>query len=136
MGNESFWVFVAFVIFISGVYRLVRKALAQYLDLSIESVASSIHAAEILRDENTQLLAIAQEKKNNAQQDVSKIILHAKNESKRIEKLLQDQRSNLMHHAQNLVQKRYELGLAEIENQLYRNISIKAFENIKNKTHN
>lgn len=136
MVNESFWVLVAFIIFVAGVYRFTKKAFTQHLDLSIQNIADSIQTAEKLRDENTQLLAIAQEKKNNAQQDVSKIILHATNESKRIEKLLSDQRSNLMRHAQNLVQKRYELGLAEIENQLYRNISVKAFENIKNKTYN
>ncbi len=136
MINESFWVFVAFVIFMLGVYRLVRNSMIEYLDLSIDNVSSSIYEAEKLRDENTQLLAIAQEKKNDVKKDVAKIILHANNESKRIEKLLHDQRHNLMHHAQNLVQKRYELGLAEIENQLYQNISLQAFEKIKNKTHN
>ncbi len=133
MFNESFWVFVAFVIFICGVYPLVRRSVSEYLDNSIKNISDSIHEAAKLRDDNTDLLAIAQEKKNNAPKEVAKIILHAKNESKRIEKLLHDQRSRLMGHAQHLVQKRYELGLAEIENQLYRNISIQAFENIKNK---
>jgi F0F1-type ATP synthase membrane subunit b/b' len=131
MTDSSFWVFVAFVLIIAGLYRPGKAAIFEYLDTNIENYALTIKHAQTLRNENVDLLALAQTKKNNATEETRKIISHAKNEAKRIEKMLHDQRGNLMIHAQNLTQKRYELGLAEIESQLYKNISIQAFENVK-----
>lgn len=132
MADSSVWVLVAFVIFVALLYKPGKKTVLAFLDSTIDIHEASIREAASFSKENINLLAIAQAKRNGADEDTKKIITHAKNESKRIEKLLGEQRKTLMHHAQNLVQKRYELGLKEIENHLYRNIILDAFNKITN----
>jgi F0F1-type ATP synthase membrane subunit b/b' len=131
--DEAFWVFVSFVLFVSLLYAPAKKGIIEYLDLTINLYTKSIQEGERLCEENIALLSQAQNKRNNAQDEKRKIITHAKNEVKRIDQLLQEQRVHLMHHADNLVKKRYELGLREIEHHLYKTITLQALETVKNK---
>ncbi len=131
MGEPEFWVFVAFVVFFGAMYSSIKNAILGYLDSSISFYSKMIEDSDNLCNTNIELLSLAQEKRNVAEEEKRKIVSHAKNEAKRIEKLLQEQRVKLLHHGENLLQKRYELGLREIETQLYKNITFKAIEKVK-----
>ena len=81
--SPSFWVAVAFVIFIAAVFRPLSRAVAGALDARGERIRAEIEEAQALREEAQTLLAEYKRKQRDALKEAEDIIEHAKSEAAR-----------------------------------------------------
>jgi F-type H+-transporting ATPase subunit b len=79
--EAEFWVLVAFVIFVAGVWKPMRRAIDGALDARANRIAAELDEARRLRDEAEALLAEYQQKQREAEGDAQAIIAHAKEEA-------------------------------------------------------
>ena len=80
-GNPSFWVGVAFFIFIIGAFKPAKKAILGALDSKIDEIKNQVEEASKLRDEAQALLAEYERKQQQASQHAEEMIEAAKKES-------------------------------------------------------
>ena len=83
MFNETFWVGLAFVLFIAAVYKPVSKMLTEALDARAQRIQEELDEAVRLREEAQALLAGYERRQNEALKEAEDIIAHAKEEAER-----------------------------------------------------
>lgn len=81
--DPTFWVAVAFVIFVIAVFKPIKGALMGGLDAKIEEIRREVEEAEKLREEAQSLLANYQRQQRQAIQDAENIVARAKEEAGR-----------------------------------------------------
>lgn len=79
--TREFWVAVAFVIFVVGVFRPIRKALTAALDARAARIKAEIEEATKLREEAKALLASYQRKQRDAVKEAADLVSRAKSEA-------------------------------------------------------
>ncbi len=85
MIDATFWVAIAFIIFILGlVYFKVPQKINTLINSAIENIKNELNEAEKLKKESKNLLNESQEKFDNAQKDNEKIIKNAREESEKL----------------------------------------------------
>lgn len=83
--DATFWVAIAFIIFIAGlVYLKVPQRINSLLNSMIEDIKNELNEAEKLKKESKNLLNINQEKLENAQKENEQIIKNAQKESEKL----------------------------------------------------
>ena len=81
--DPTFWVAVAFVIFLIAVFKPIKGVLIGGLDAKIEEIRREVEEAEKLREEAQSLLANYQRQQRQAMQDAENIVARAKEEAGR-----------------------------------------------------
>ena len=82
--DATFWVAIAFIIFITGlVYLKVPQKTNSLLNNIIENIKNELNEAEKLKKESKNLLNESQEKLENAQKESEQIIKNAREESEK-----------------------------------------------------
>jgi F-type H+-transporting ATPase subunit b len=83
--DATFWVAIAFIIFIAGlVYLKVPQKINSLLINMIENIRNEINEAEKLKKESKDLLNESQEKLENAQKENEQIIKNTQEESEKL----------------------------------------------------
>ncbi len=83
--DATFWVAIAFVIFIAGlVYLKIPQKINSLLNIMIENIKNELHEAEKLKNEAKNLLSESHEKLKNAQKENEQIIKSAGEESEKL----------------------------------------------------
>ena len=82
--DPTFWVAVAFVIFIALVSKPIGKLATKALDERADKIRADMDEAERLREEAQDLLASYQRKQRDAANEADEIVRHAKAEAERI----------------------------------------------------
>ena len=80
-GNPSFWVGVAFFVFIIGAFKPAKKAILGALDSKIDEIKNQVEEASKLRDEAQALLAEYERKQQQTSQHAEDMIEAAKKEA-------------------------------------------------------
>jgi F-type H+-transporting ATPase subunit b len=81
--DPTFWVLVAFVIFVIAVYKPIRGAMLGGLDSRIAEIRQEVEEAEKLREEAQSLLAKYQRQQRQALQDAENIVTRARESAER-----------------------------------------------------
>ncbi len=79
--DPTFWVAVAFVVFVVLVFKPIKGALIGGLDAKIAEIRQEVEEAEKLREEAQSLLANYQRQQRQAIQDAEGIVARAKEEA-------------------------------------------------------
>ena len=83
--DATFWVAIAFIIFIAGlVYLKVPQKINFLLNNMIEDIRNELNEAEKLKQESKNLLNVSLEKIENAQKENEQIIKNAREESEKL----------------------------------------------------
>lgn len=82
--DESFWVAMAFVVFIGLILKPVGRFIINGLDQRSSRIKDELDEAMRLKEEAQALLALYQRKHKKSVEEAEKIIAHAKSESERI----------------------------------------------------
>ena len=83
--DATFWVAIAFIIFIAGlVYLKVPQKINSLLSNMIEEIKNELNEAEKLKKESKNLLNESQEKLENGQKENEQIIKNAREESEKL----------------------------------------------------
>ncbi len=82
--DPTFWVAVAFVIFVAAVGKKIATAMTGALDARGQAIRAEIDEAEKLREEAQHLLADYKRKQRDALSEADEILNHAKLEAKRL----------------------------------------------------
>ena len=83
--DATFWVAIAFIIFIAVlVYLKVPQKINSLLNIMIEEIKNELNEAEKLKKESKKLLNESQEKLENAQKENEQIIKNAREESEKL----------------------------------------------------
>ena len=83
MFTASFWTALAFVLFVTAVYKPVSKKLSAALDERAQKISDELDEAVRLREEAQALLASYERRQNEALTEAENIIAHAKEEAER-----------------------------------------------------
>lgn len=83
MFNETFWVGLAFVIFVAAVYRPVSRKMGAALDDRAQRIKEELDEAVRLREEAQALLAGYERRQNEALKEAEDILAHAREEAER-----------------------------------------------------
>lgn len=81
--DPTFWVAVAFVLFVIAVFKPIRNAMLGGLDARIAEIRQEVEEAEKLREEAQSLLANYQRQQRQALQDAENIVARAREEAER-----------------------------------------------------
>ena len=81
--DPTFWVAVAFVVFVVLVFKPIKVALIGGIDAKIAEIRQEVEEAEKLREEAQSLLANYQRQQRQAIQDAEAIVARAKEEAER-----------------------------------------------------
>ncbi len=79
--SPTFWVALAFVVFVVAVFKPIRAALTGALDDKIGQIRNEVEEAQRLREEAQATLASYQRKQRDAAQEVEAMMAHAKSEA-------------------------------------------------------
>lgn len=82
--DPTFWVLVAFVIFVALVWKPGAKAITQMLDDRAEKIRGDLDKAAKLREDAQALFAEYQKKQRDALQEAQAIVASAKAEAERL----------------------------------------------------
>ena len=82
--DPEFWVLVAAVIFVAGIWKPARKAVLGSLDERGARIRAELDEAQKLREEAEQLLAQYQQREREAAAEAEAIVAHAREEAERI----------------------------------------------------
>jgi len=83
-GDPEFWVLIAVVVFVVGVWKPARLAIVGGLDARAVRIRDELEAARRLRDEAQQALAGYQQREREAAAEAEAILAHARAEAERI----------------------------------------------------
>lgn len=83
MHNPTFWVGVAFVVFVILTFKPGKRILTQALDAKILKIRAEVEEAQRLREEAQATLASYQRRQREAIQEAEQIIAHAREEAGR-----------------------------------------------------
>ena len=83
--DATFWVAIAFIIFIVGlIYLKIPQKINSLLNNKIQDIKTELNEAERLKDEAKNLLNESQEKLENAQKEGELIIKNAREEAEKL----------------------------------------------------
>jgi F-type H+-transporting ATPase subunit b len=82
--SSTFWVGVAFVIFVIAAFKPGKRVLTQALDGRIARIREEVEEAQRLREEAQTMLASYQRRQREAIQEAEQIIAHAREEADRV----------------------------------------------------
>lgn len=82
--NPTFWVLVAFVLFVAAVWRIASNTIGKALDDRAERIRQEIEQAQKLREDAQAALAQYQRKQRDALKEAENIIAAAREEADRI----------------------------------------------------
>ena len=83
--DATFWVAIAFIMFIAGlIYLKVPQKINSLLNIMIEDIKNELNEAEKLKKESKNLLNESQEKLENAQKENEQILKNAREESEKL----------------------------------------------------
>ncbi len=82
--DPTFWVLVAFVIFIAATARPISRLATAGLDKRADKIRADLEEAEKLREEAQDLLAGYQRKQRDAIKEAEAIVAHAREEAERL----------------------------------------------------
>jgi len=94
--DTSFWVAVAFVIFVVLAWRPLKKAMVTALDDRTERIRRDIDEAARLREEAQALLAGYKRKQRDATAEAEEILNHARTEAERFKEQAATDLENLL----------------------------------------
>ena len=83
-GEPEFWILLAVVVFVIGVWKPARRAILGGLDARAVRIRDELEAARRLREEAQEALAGYQKQQREAAAEAEAIIAHAKAEAERI----------------------------------------------------
>ncbi len=83
MHSTTFWVGVAFVVFIIATFKPARRILTGALDAKIAKIREEVDEAQRLREEAQATLASYQRRQREAIQEAEQIVAHAREEAER-----------------------------------------------------
>jgi F-type H+-transporting ATPase subunit b len=154
--NETFWVAIAFLLFVAFIYKIIKNLVLSGLDNKIQEIKDSLSKAEQLKEEANKLLSEIKNKEAKLADDAKKIIEYAKNKisklesdsSKNIEKETTI-RTNLLHNTAQLEKdnflrestqsivdnafKAIEEILKKQDNKFYKNFTDQSIDELKQK---
>ncbi len=84
VNDPTFWVLVAFVIFVAAFGRMIWGGIAGGRDKRADKIRADLDEAERLHEEAQDLLAQYQRKQRDAAKEAEAIVAHARDESDRI----------------------------------------------------
>ncbi|MCH7937153.1 MAG: F0F1 ATP synthase subunit B [Proteobacteria bacterium] len=84
LNDPTFWVMIAFVIFVGAVARPISRAIAGGLDKRADKIRADLEEAAKLREEAQDLLASYQRQQRDAVKEAEAIVEHAKEEAERL----------------------------------------------------
>jgi len=84
LNDPTFWVLVAFIIFIAATARPISRLALAGLDKRADKIRADLEEAEKLRQEAQDLLAGYQRKQRDAIEEAEAIVAHAKEEAERL----------------------------------------------------
>jgi F-type H+-transporting ATPase subunit b len=82
--NPTFWVGVAFVVFVIAAFKPGKRVFTQALDARIARIREEVEEAQRLREEAQAMLASYQRRQREAIQEAEQIIAHAREEAERV----------------------------------------------------
>ena len=82
--DATFWVLVAFVIFVGLAYKKISSLLTNALDQRGERIRQELDQAQRLREDAHAVLLECQQRQHDAEQAAEAIIAHAREEAERI----------------------------------------------------
>ena len=83
INDPTFWVAIAFVLFVIAVFKPIRGAMLGGLDAKIAEIRQEVEEAEKLREAAQSLLANYQRQQRQALQDAENIVIRARQEAER-----------------------------------------------------
>ena len=84
--DPTFWVAVAFVLFVVLTFKPLKKAILGALDGRAERIRQELDEAARLREEAQKMLAEYKRKQNEASKEAEELLAHAKVEAERLAK--------------------------------------------------
>jgi F-type H+-transporting ATPase subunit b len=131
--STTFWVAVAFVIFIGIVAYFGGQSILRMLDARGEKIRKDIDEAEKLREEAQRQLADYKKKQREAQREAEEIIEHAKTEAKRMRERAERDLEEQLKRRERLTMEKIEQAeaqaLAEVRNRAA-DIAVRATEQL------
>lgn len=82
--DPTFWVLVAFVIFVGALSKPIARGAAAALDSRADKIRAQLDEAEKLREEAQNLLATYQRRQRDASKEADAIMGHATHEAERV----------------------------------------------------
>ncbi len=82
--STTFWVGVAFVVFVAAAFKPGKRILTEALDGRIARIREQVEEAQRLREEAQATLASYQRRQREAIQEAEQIIAHAREEAERV----------------------------------------------------
>ena len=82
--DPEFWVLLAVVVFVIGVWKPARRAILGGLDARAARIRGELEAARRLREEAQQALAACQKQESEAAAEADAILAHARAEAERV----------------------------------------------------
>ncbi len=118
MFGETFWVAVAFVVFVAAVYRPVARMVSSTLDARGAKIREELDEAVRLREEAQALLAGYQRRQSEAATEAEHILKHAREETERQAKqaveAVETALERRKHQAMDRIARAEEEALAEV----------------------
>jgi F-type H+-transporting ATPase subunit b len=118
--STTFWVAVAFVIFIGIVGYYGLRPILRTLDARADKIRKDIDEAERLREEAQRTLADYKKKQREAQREAEEIVEHAKTEAKRMRERAERDLEAQLERRRRLTEEKIEQAesqaIAEIRN--------------------
>jgi F-type H+-transporting ATPase subunit b len=84
LGDPEFWVLLAVVVFVVGVWKPARRAILGALDARAVRIRDELETARRLREEAQQALASYQKQLSEGAAEAEAIVAHAKAEAERV----------------------------------------------------
>lgn len=111
--DPTFWVAVAFVVFVALAASPVKRALTGALDARGERIRAEIEAAQSLREEAQKLLAEYKRKQRDALGEAEQIIEHAKVEAGRVREQAEQDLAAALHRREAAAMEKIALAEAQ-----------------------
>lgn len=105
--DPTFWVAVAFVIFVAAVFKPAKKAILGGLDAKIAEIRLQVDEAERLRNEAQDLLDTYRRQQRQALQDAEDIVTRAREDAER-------QRKDAVQDLATALERQRQLSLDKI----------------------
>ena len=106
--NPTFWVMVAFVVFVIAVFKPIRSGLTGALDGKIAQIRNEIDEAQRLREEAQAALASYQRKQRDAAQEAEAMMTQAKSEAEAHRKGAEQALKTMLARQEQLAQEKIQ----------------------------
>lgn len=144
ISDPTFWVLIAFVMFVSLSFPLAKKLITSTLDKRTKEIKKRLQEAENIRSEAKEIVSANVKKLHEAKKEVEKILLDAKKEAEVQKKIALRNLSNSMERSEDQLKGRIQKNEKEAIEEFKRVISTiaisasKSFlkKNIDEKLHN